>query len=90
MGFPIKTINILKTPLTGTQIAELASRLKIKIKELVDPEYFAYTKRLADKDFSSEDWITMIQNHPQIMKQPIALRGNRAIIVETPTDIIRI
>lgn len=89
-GLPLEKINILKTPLTGTQITELAFRLGLKIKELINQGHHSYTRKFAIKDFSSEDWITMIQNHPEIMKQPIALRGDKTILVETPTDIIRI
>ncbi|MFD1160973.1 arsenate reductase family protein [Hwangdonia seohaensis] len=89
-GLPIEEVDILKTPLTGTQITELAGRLGIKINELVNQEHYKYRKKFTAKCFSSEDWITMIQNHPEIMKQPIALRGERTVLVNTPTDIIRI
>ena len=89
-GLPIREIDILKTPLTGTQIAELASRLNIEIKDLVNQEHPAYTSQFEHHDFSSRDWIKMIRNNPEIMKQPIALRGDITILVETPTDIIKI
>jgi arsenate reductase len=32
----------------------------------------------------------MIQHNPQIMKQPITLRGDTTILGVTPTDIIKI
>jgi arsenate reductase len=32
----------------------------------------------------------MIRHNPEIMKQPIALRGDVTILVETPTDFIKI
>ena len=89
-GLAMEEIDIFKTPLTGTQITELAHRLGIKVEELVNQEHYTYTKKFNFKELSSGDWITMIQNHPEIMRQPIALRGNRTILVETPTDIIRI
>ncbi len=89
-GWPIQEIDILKTPLTGTQIAELADRLQIEIKDLVNQDHPAYKSHFEPHDFSSNDWIKMIQHHPEIMKQPIALRGNITILVETPTDIIKI
>ncbi|MCG2461152.1 hypothetical protein K8352_10370 [Flavobacteriaceae bacterium F89] len=89
-GLPIEEIDILKTPLTGMQITELANRLGIKIREMVNQEHYKYRRKFTLQCFSSEDWITLIQNHPEIMKQPIALRGNRTILVETPTDITRI
>ena len=89
-GLPILQIDILKTPLTGTQIAELVDRLGMEIKDLVNQEHPAYTKHFEHHDFSEEDWIKMIKKNPQIMKQPIALRGKLTILVETPTDIIKI
>ena len=75
-GLPLHEIDILKTPLTGTQIAELAERLNIEIKDLVNQDHPSYTSRFEHHDFSSDDWIKMIQNNPYIMKQPIALRGD--------------
>tara|TARA_R110002012_G_scaffold160895_1_gene322872 strand:+ start:28226 stop:28591 length:366 start_codon:yes stop_codon:yes gene_type:complete len=89
-GLPIQDIDILKTPLTGTQIAELAKRLQIEIKDLVNQEHPSYAQHFEYHNFSSNDWIKMIQHHPEIMKQPIALRGNKTILVETPSDIIKI
>jgi len=89
-GLPIREINISKTKLTGTQIAELADKLKLKIKDLVNQSHPAYTQQFEYHDFTESDWIKMIQNHPQIMKQPIAMRGDITILIETPSDIIRI
>lgn len=89
-GLRILEIDILNTPLTGTQIAELADRLEIKIKDLVNQEHPTYKSKFERHDFSERDWIKMIQHNPEIMKQPIALRGKITILVETPTDIIKI
>lgn len=89
-GLPIQEIDILKTKLTGTQIVELADRLQINVKDLVNQEHPAYKARFEQHEFSTEDWIKMIKHNPEIMKQPIALRGDITILVETPTDIIKI
>ena len=89
-GLAIQEIDILRTRLTGTQIAELADRLHMKIKDLVNQEHPSYTSRFEHHDFSDDDWIKMIRHNPEILKQPIALRGDVTILVETPTDIIKI
>ena len=89
-GLPMLEIDILRQKLTGTQIAELAGRLGIDVADLVNQEHPAYTSQFEAHDFSAEDWIKMIQQHPEIMKQPIALRGDITILVETPSDIIKI
>lgn len=89
-GWPIHEIDIMKTPPTGTQIAELADRLGVEVKDLVNQNHPAYTSKFEPHEFSSRDWIKMIRHNPEIMKQPIALRGNITILIETPTDILRI
>lgn len=89
-GLLIQEINILREHLTGTQIAELADRLNMEIKELVNQKHPFYTSSFEHHDFSDGDWIKMIRHNPEIMKQPIALRGELSILVETPTDIIKI
>jgi arsenate reductase len=57
---------------------------------LVNQEHPSYSKRFEHHDFSTDDWIKMIRKNPQIMKQPIALKGDIAILIETPTDIINL
>lgn len=89
-GLPILQIDILKTKLTGTQIAELADRLHINIEDLINQEHPTYKAQFEHHDFSSDDWTKMIRHNPEIMKQPIALRGDKTILVETPTDVIKI
>jgi arsenate reductase len=89
-GLAIQEINILKTRLTGTQIVELADRLHMEVADLVNQEHPSYKNHFEHHDFSTDDWIKMIRHNPEIMKQPIALRGDVTILVETPTDIIKI
>ncbi len=89
-GLAIQEIDILKTTLTGTQIVELADRLHMEVADLVNQEHPSYKKHFEHHDFSTDDWIKMIRHNPEIMKQPIALRGDITILVDTPTDIIKI
>ena len=89
-GFAIREIDILKTPLTGTQIVELANDLKLKVKDFINQEHPAYISKFEPHELSTDDWLKMIQKNPEIMKQPIALRGDKIILVETPTDILKI
>lgn len=89
-GLAILEIDILKTPLTGTQLAELSSRLNMEIKDLVDQEHDSYKLKFEAHDFSTDDWIKMIRSNPEILKQPIALRGDDTVLVLTPTDILKL
>ncbi|WP_117880400.1 arsenate reductase family protein [Aureibaculum luteum] len=89
-GLAIHEVDILKTKLTGLQIIELADRLHLEPADLVNQEHPAYTSHLQHHDLSTDDWIKMIRHNPEIMKQPIALKGDKTVLVETPTDILKI
>jgi arsenate reductase len=87
---PIQEIDILRAKLTGTHIVELANRLNMEVADLVNQEHPSYKLKFEPHNFSTNDRVKMIQHNPEIMKQPIALRGDITILVETPTDIITI
>lgn len=89
-GLAIREVDILASPPTGTQLAEIAGRLNLKIEDLVNQDHPSYSSQFEHHDFSDDDWIKMIRHNPEIMKQPIALRGDMTILIETPTDIIKI
>jgi arsenate reductase len=89
-GLKIQEIDILKTKLTGTQLVELAGKLNMMIADLVNLAHPTYSSYCEPQNFSTDDWIKLIQHNPEIMKQPIALKGTKTILVETPTDVIKI
>ncbi len=89
-GMAIPEIDILKTPFTGTQLAELSSRLNMEIKDLVDQENDSYKLKFKAHNFSTDDWIKMIRSNPEIIRHPIALRGDNTVLVHTPTDILKV
>ena len=60
-GFPILQVNLLKTKLTGTQIAELANKLNLEIKDLINQEHPSYSSHFKPHELSGEDWVKMIQ-----------------------------
>ncbi|WP_179338453.1 arsenate reductase family protein [Winogradskyella ludwigii] len=86
----LEDIDILKAKLTGTQIVELAEKLHIQVASLINQEHPSYKSHFDHHNLSTDDWIKMIQHNPEIMKQPIALHGDKTILVQTPTDIIKI
>ncbi|TAK37297.1 MAG: hypothetical protein EPO28_12240 [Saprospiraceae bacterium] len=87
---PIREIDILATPLTGTQILELAGNLNVKVEDLVNQEHPYFKEHFGHHDFCATNWLKMIEHNPQILKQPIAMRGDKTILIETPTDILQL
>jgi arsenate reductase len=88
-GVSVLIVDLLKTPITGTQIIEIANRLGLEIKDLIDRNNDLFNSDVEPLNLSSENWITMIRHNPEILKQPIAIWGHNTILVETPTDIMQ-
>ena len=64
--------------------------MKIPVSDIVNRQHAAFLGKFASGDFSERDLITILRKNPEIIKQPIALRGAKTILVETPSDIIKI
>lgn len=89
-GFALEDVNIITNKFTGTQLEELANRLKVSLEELVNKDHPDFDGRFHDSNFSDDDWIKILQKNPQFLKEPIAIRGHQAIFVKTPSDLSRL
>ncbi|MBK8566829.1 MAG: hypothetical protein IPN76_26735 [Saprospiraceae bacterium] len=87
---PIREIDVLNTKLTGEQIAEIAGNLHLPIQEMVNEEHPFFKEHFGSAEFSDMDLLTMIEHNPQILKQPIAMLGDKTILVDTPTDVLQL
>ena len=88
-GFALRDVDIIKNQFTGTQLEELAERLRVTIDGLINKEHPDSEKYKTD-DFSDNDWIKILRKNPNLIKEPIAIRGHRAIFVKTPSDLSRL
>ena len=89
-GLPIKDVDIIKTPFTGTQFEELADRLHISSSKIVNQEHPDFKKRYRNPNLKDEDWIKILRKHPEFIREPIVIRGGKTILVKTPRDIVNL
>ncbi len=89
-GLPIRDVDILKTPFTGTQLEELAENLQIGLVELVNQDHPDFKRIYGKPDLSDDDWIKILRKNPHLIKGPIAIRGKKTILIRTPSDIVKL
>jgi len=89
-GCAVLEIDITKTHFTGTQLIELAKGLKMNIGDLVDKCEWKLKFHLDFGEFSQEDWVKILLANPGLLRQPIARRGKRMVLIHTPSDIFRL
>lgn len=82
----INPIDLDKEVMTERQWAEIAGKLKVPIKELIDVNNDYYKDELEGKDFDDQDLLQLITSHPQIIKTPIIHATDYAKFVKSPYD----
>lgn len=89
-NIPLREVDIIKSPLTGTQIVEIADLLNIPIKELVNKGSQNFTQKMKDtEEFDEKDWVKILEENPDLIRAPIVLKGQKAMLISTPTDVLR-
>jgi arsenate reductase len=90
MSKHVKVFDYNDAPSSSTSWAMVIMSLGRDPKTLLNKAHPDYQSNFRGKEFDTFDWINIIQNNPHLMKSPIAVRGGKAIVVATPTDILRL
>jgi arsenate reductase len=86
----VREINHLEQLFTERQLGELVNDLKLKPADLVDRNHELFADKYANQDFSDADWLTVLVKTPQLMISPIAIMGEKIMIIHNPVDILQL
>jgi len=75
---------------TTTAWKVILNSLDLNAKQLLNKADPDYQQRLRGKEFDDEGWLHVLQHNPHLIKAPIAIKGNKALLVNSPTDIYRL
>lgn len=82
--------NIKDEKLSGTQLLTLSNKLEMSLDKMVDKESELYKKSLQNVNYDEADWLQVLTEHPELLKTPIVERGSEILIIETPTDVLKL
>jgi arsenate reductase-like glutaredoxin family protein len=87
----IRTIDISKTEVTGTQWAELADGINIPIGELVDQDHPEFKEAYGSEEVNLDkhDWLRVLEKTPSVLAYPIAIQGKRYLAIKNPSDFTK-
>ncbi|MGD1891680.1 MAG: hypothetical protein ACFB15_13945 [Cyclobacteriaceae bacterium] len=60
------------------------------MEDIVDRRSDIYQDRYQDVKMEEADWLGVIKYNPERMRTPIGLSRNRAVICETPGDLLKL
>ena len=87
----VNAVDISKTKITGTQWVGIAEKLNLSIDKLIQKDHPNFTKQYnKDSNLEENDWIKLLQKHPEIIVYPIAIRGDNYLQIQTPSDLLKL
>ncbi|MGM0581122.1 MAG: arsenate reductase family protein [Bacteroidota bacterium] len=82
----INAIDLDKETITERQWAEIAKKLNVAVKDLIDENNDYFQDELEGKNFDDNDLLQIIKEHPQIVKTPIIDSVKYARFIKSPYD----
>jgi len=75
---------------TTTWWRDVLDMLNLKPKDLLDKSHPDYQEKIARHNYDDEGWLNILTKYPYLIKAPIAIRKNKAILCTSPKDIYKV
>jgi arsenate reductase len=80
-GVPFEKVNYYLEPLSETKLAQLIRKMGIKPRDLLRTSEPVYRELgLGRGEFSDDQIIALMAQHPDLIQRPIVEKGNRAVL----------
>ncbi len=89
-GLECTVVEYLKTPFTREQLKDLLMKLNMRPVEIVRTQEDEFKEKLKGKNFTDEEWITILLENPKLMQRPVVVRGHKAILGQPVEEIDRL
>ncbi len=86
----VKSWDYSLLPLTGAMWQQLLGMLQLHHKELLDKSHPFYQTHIQGHDFDQDGWLKMLRQNTFLIKWPILVKGEKAILCTTPESICAI
>jgi arsenate reductase (glutaredoxin) len=88
-GIPFEKVNYYIAPLTKKKLRELLTKMKLPASALLRTSEPIYRELgLGKKEFTEDEIISLMIEHPDLIQRPIVERGDRAILGR-PTENVK-
>lgn len=87
----VKAYSFQQAPCRGnTEWCKVLTALKMHPKELLNKAHPYYQANIRGREFDEEGWLNILRTNPELIKAPIAVRGERAVLCLNPKDVYRL
>lgn len=86
----VRSYDHARAPGTTTTWKMILSKLDVHPKSLMNKAHPDYQNNIRGKELNYEGWLQVLMRNPQLIKAPIAIKGNQVQLCETPTDVYKL
>lgn len=83
----VKSFPFHKASATDMTWERMLQFLQLHPRELMNKASESYQLHVRGRDFDDEGWLKVLRYNPEILRAPIAIRGTRAVLCISPTDV---
>jgi len=88
-GVSFEKVNYYLEPLTRQKLTELLTKMKLSPRDILRTTEAIYKELgLRTGEFSDDEIISLMVEHPDLIQRPIVERGNRAVLGR-PTENVK-
>lgn len=83
-GIEPVVVNYMEEGISEDTIRELLSKLKLNALDMVRQHEDYYRDVLKNKNYSQDEWIKILVEHPKLLRRPVVVSGKDAVIADPP------
>lgn len=83
----IEIIDYIKTGISVEEVSGIIKMISPMALDLIRTQEEFYKKELKSGKFSNEEWAEIISQNPKLLKRPVVIRNNKAVIGDPAQNI---
>ncbi|TPE46095.1 arsenate reductase (glutaredoxin) [Pontibacter mangrovi] len=87
-GQEAEVVEYLKTPPTADELRVILQKLNMKPEQLLRKGETVYKDKYKGKEFTDEEWIQAMVEHPVLIERPIVVKDNKAVLGRPPENVL--
>lgn len=88
-NLPIHEIDLAHTHVPCDHWAELAQRMGVEVKELINQEKPEFLQKFkGTTDLCDDDWLTILEHNPHVLRAPIVMKGKKIVMMNNPQEML--
>lgn len=77
---PFEVINMIEDPLSPLEIKTVLKKLNQRVFHLIRTTDKLYLEKFAGKNYSEEEWVSILSQNPSLIQRPVLIKGPIAIL----------